>query len=193
MKKYSVLLVLLAFVACNSNSEEEKSSVPDLTVDQAASEGARIANASQGALANALMSKVQSEGFESAVSFCRVAALPLTDSLSVVYNANIRRTSFRYRNPNNEPDDLDKHVLTSFEEAAARGETPVGRVEETVEGLLRYYQPITVAPLCTNCHGMPGEDLTADLHAAILDEYPEDRAVGYKPGDFRGSWVIEFP
>ncbi|NVK27646.1 MAG: DUF3365 domain-containing protein [Flavobacteriia bacterium] len=187
----SILSLAIIITSCQC-SEDEGSEKPFIPMEQAASEGARIAEASQGALASMLMKKINEDGFEGAVTFCHVNALPLTDSLELIYNADIRRTSFRFRNPLNEPDSLDVVVLSEFERLHELDSVPEPKVIQTSEGNLRYYSPIFAAPICLNCHGMPGEDLTADLHALILDEYPGDEAVGFEAGDVRGSWVIEF-
>lgn len=190
--KRALLFVIPLFILASCRCSDEPREGMALTEDQVIAEGNRIADASQGALAGALMSKVKTDGFEGAVSFCHVAAVPLADSLSLIYNADVRRTSFRYRNEGNMPDSTDKLVLATFEEKHELDEVPEPAVVETNDGAIRFYKPIYAAPVCLNCHGMPGEDLTADLHALILEEYPEDRAVGFEEGDIRGAWVIEF-
>ncbi|KAB2813739.1 Tll0287-like domain-containing protein [Phaeocystidibacter luteus] len=193
MKSLWIASVSLAlFVSSCQCSDDQSGTAPFIPVEQAASEGALIADASQGALASALMKQINKDGFEGAVTFCHENALPLTDSLELIYNADIRRTSFRFRNAGNEPDSLDVVVLSEFERIHELDSVPQPKVVETTSGTLRYYSPIFVAPVCLNCHGMPGEDLTADLHALILEEYPQDEAVGFEVGDVRGSWVIEF-
>ncbi len=192
MKRIALFcLVSFNMWSCQCSNEESRDGQL-LTVDQVMTEGHRIADESQAALAGALMSKVQTDGFEGAVSFCHEAAVPLADSLSLVYNADVRRTSFRFRNTGNKPDSLDRIVLSSFEEIHEMDRVPDAVVKETHSNAIRFYKPIYAGPVCLNCHGMPGEDLTADLHALILEEYPEDRAVGFEKGDIRGAWVIEF-
>lgn len=197
-KNSSVLLkaglflgILAAFPACQC-SGDDKDPVDTFTQSEAAAEGLEIVSASEATLKGVLMSKVQVDGFEGAVEYCKVHAAPLTDSLSLVFNADVRRTSFRYRSQNNAPDSVDRIVLSKYEENYEFGGSMDPLVEEVEEGQFRYYSPIRVQPLCLNCHGMPGESLTADLHALILETYPEDRAVGYEIGDFRGAWVVEF-
>lgn len=185
-RKFTWLWAAALLVACQS--EPEVPVIPDSVV---LSRGSQLVDIAEGTLKSTLLSKINAVGFEGAVEFCHVAARPLTDSISTANDAIVRRTSFRYRNVENAPDSTDRVVLKSYEEASEMG-NEIGPVVTRVEGGVRFYRPIRVAPLCTNCHGMPGENLTADLHALILDEYPEDRAVGYEEGDFRGAWVVEF-
>lgn len=184
--RLSILVAFAFLVACDDSTDPA-----ELTTEQIIERGGEIAGKSQSALASTLVAQIEKSGFEGAVSFCHVNASPIVDSLEAAHDVKIRRTSFRHRNPNNEPDELDRDVLSIFEEKSESGEdlTPVVKTDSEA---IRYYQPIMVMPLCTNCHGMPGEILTADLHALILDEYPDDEAVGYEVGDFRGAWVVEF-
>lgn len=190
----STAVLLTVAVSCQCSDESDKTDPVEarMTPEQVAQEGDRILSESEGALKQLLLTHVQEDGFEGAVSYCHTAARPLTDSLSLIYNAEVRRTSFRYRNSVNAPDSLDRVVLSMYEENFENNGPMDAVVKETGPEKLRYYKPIRVVPLCLNCHGMPGETLTADLHALILDEYPEDRAVGYEIGDFRGAWVVEF-
>jgi hypothetical protein len=47
--------------------------------------------------------------------------------------------------------------------------------------------------LCLNCHGEPGQDITAETLRAINTHYPEDKAIGYRANQLRGIWVVEMP
>ncbi len=181
--------IMMSSCQCSDQNQDEPSG---FTSEDAKVEGKRITDESQAALSSALMSKINSDGFEAAVSYCNLQAPVLTDSLSLLFNATVRRTSLRLRNPNNAPDTTDRGILYTFEELHERDIKPEPMLLERKDGTMRYYSPIIVAPICLNCHGMPGEELSADLHALILDEYPEDNAVEYEKGDVRGAWVVEF-
>lgn len=195
MKRILLLLLLSAWITsckCSNDTEPTPLVEDTFTQEEAMAEGAKIAGQSQAALAGVLMQKIQQKGFEHAVNFCNLAARPIADSLSLEYNAKVRRTSFRIRNTANAPDSLDREMLSKFEYAFENNEKPVETVTRDANGNFRYYSPIIIAPVCLNCHGMPGEELSADLHALILEKYPEDNAVEYELGDLRGAWVIEF-
>ena len=195
MKRILLIALPALWIASCQCSETQDDSVPvdsSFTEQDAMREGARISGESQGVLAGILQAKIQEDGFEHAVNFCNLAARAIADSLSLEYNATVRRTSFRVRNPMNTPDSLDREMLAKFEYAFENNEKPVQSVIRDENGNYRYYNPIIIAPVCLNCHGMPGEELSADLHALILDKYPEDDAVEYELGDLRGAWVVEF-
>lgn len=53
-----------------------------------------------------------------------------------------------------------------------------------------YVEPITVAPLCTTCHG---ESISPGISNAIAERYPDDEATGFTVGDLRGVFWVEFP
>ena len=51
---------------------------------------------------------------------------------------------------------------------------------------------IFVNDLCLKCHGKIGEELTQENADLIKKYYPNDLAVGYGKGGFRGVWSIGF-
>ena len=51
---------------------------------------------------------------------------------------------------------------------------------------LRYLRPIVVKAPCLKCHG-PSESIDPEVRAILEESYPEDLAVGYAEGDFRGA------
>jgi hypothetical protein len=60
-------------------------------------------------------------------------------------------------------------------------------------GMVRFYSAIVITnPLCLNCHGTPGLELLPANHAFIRRLYPEDEAIGFRLGDLRGLWRIDF-
>jgi len=46
--------------------------------------------------------------------------------------------------------------------------------------------PLAQKP-CATCHGT---NVDPDLRAEILERYPEDKAVGFKPGEIRGAFTL---
>ena len=65
-------------------------------------------------------------------------------------------------------------------------------VQDGGKSTLRYAKAIGVAPLCVTCHGAP-ESIPAGVQARLQQEYPNDRATGYQPGELRGAVVIRRP
>ncbi len=133
-----------------------------------------------------------------AISVCQIQAPKLTSEVrdrsrpaGTIFL--LKRTSNLVRNPADAPDPAERQALQIYLEAESRHESlPPDLLQKVVsEGktTYRYYQPIRVAALCLSCHGDPAS-LSPDVRAVLRERYPQDRAVGYKDGDFRGLVVV---
>ncbi len=49
----------------------------------------------------------------------------------------------------------------------------------------RFYKVVTMDQVCLKCHG-EATTMNEEVRKEIMATYPDDKAVGYKPGDFRG-------
>ena len=125
------------------------------------------------------------EGPIAAVDACRIEA-PRIAAESAQPGVRIGRTSHRLRNPANAPAVWMQPLLAEFEKAGrAEGK---GRLVDLGSEGVGYVEPIHLQPLCVTCHGT---HVAPELLAHIRKLYPEDRAVGFEPGDFRGLfWVV---
>ena len=65
---------------------------------------------------------------------------------------------------------------------------------DAAPGQVSFFAPIILSnELCLKCHGEPGKDIAPE-HAALIDElYTEDQAKGFKLGQLRGAWRVDFP
>ena len=45
---------------------------------------------------------------------------------------------------------------------------------------------------CLSCHGQPGTDIKPEVLAQIKTTYPADTATGFKLGQVRGLWSVDF-
>jgi hypothetical protein len=105
----------------------------------------------------------------------------------------LKRTSFRYRNPDNAPDPAEEDALRFFESALLEeGRAPSYLVQGPSEGEYRYYQPLFVGEMCLSCHGEP-ETLDPEVREVLSQRYPGDLAFGYEVGDFRGVVRVSIP
>jgi hypothetical protein len=149
--------------------------------------GEKVSTELMGQLASALMTAMQEGGATNAIDVCKLEALRLTESIARQNpGTQVKRTSLKFRNPKNAPDHLEQVALTHFEQLAAKGEELphhlLQKVQEEDTVYYRYYQPLKTMSFCLTCHGSPEPEL-----AEILKKrYPEDRAVGYNAGEFRG-------
>lgn len=127
-----------------------------------------------------------------AIGVCREQAPAIARELSAAGGARVSRTALRVRDPANTPQPWQRDVLLRFQERMAAGE-PADGLEyfETPAGEgARYMKAIPTGPLCVTCHG---NNLAADVQAALRGMYPEDAATGFAAGDLRGAFSVVWP
>lgn len=166
-------------------------------VDEAAvaGVGATAAQQLRETLVKRLTAAIDSGGTASAIDVCALEAGALTDSISAGLGAGIamKRTSTRVRNTSNAPDALEQAALAYFQSVAdSAGDLPASWVQAAGAEGHRYYEPLRVVQLCVQCHG-PVDSIAPDVRAVIAERYPDDRATGYVPGDFRGLIRVSVP
>ena len=137
------------------------------------------------------MGTIQKKGTLAAVEFCHVKAYPLTDSMSVVYHANIKRVSDKPRNPGNQANNKELQHIETFKKVVAAKEEPQP-ILEMHEDIVNFYYPITTNSMCLQCHGTPNKELDTEAYKTIKALYPKDMAIGYGVNEVRGIWSITF-
>jgi hypothetical protein len=158
-----------------------------------------IGRESAGELGSTLMSQLseamQLGGPARAVEFCSSTALDLTDSVAqhLGRGISLKRTTFKYRNPGNAPDEFDIAALQFFEGAPeGGGDLPSHYLQRAPGGVLRYYQPLVVNEFCLQCHGA-SERIDPAVRRQLAERYPADQATGYSVGNFRGVIRVSVP
>ena len=144
-------------------------------------------------LSSNLLQALQQGGVSNALQFCSVHALPLTAMVADTNQVVVSRRSHKARNPRNRAEPEELKMLDEFEVALRRGEIPMARVKTDISGRVIFYAPIVLNnPLCLSCHGRPREEIAREHLALLKEVYPEDQATGFKLGDLRGLWRIDF-
>ena len=157
------------------------------------SAGGRAADALIAGLGSHLAAALSQGGPAAAVEFCSTRAIELTAGVSDAEGLEMKRTSLRYRNPANAPDQHETEALRYFE--AALDETrvlPDAWVQRVDRDEYRYYRPLTVAPPCLTCHGSAAK-IDPSVAEILEERYPGDVATGYAPGDLRGVIRVSIP
>ena len=134
-----------------------------------------------------LMGAIQNEGVLHALNFCNIQAMPLTDSMSIVHNAQVRRVSDKPRNPRNQANETEAGHIQYFQEQINQGIDPEPIVVELASGY-QFYYPIVTNDMCLKCHGQPEKEVALK----IAELYPKDKATGYSENQVRGIWSIVF-
>ncbi|HIC33090.1 MAG TPA: DUF3365 domain-containing protein [Flavobacteriaceae bacterium] len=160
----------------------------DLPYDE---RGLKYALTTKAVLGKNLMGTIQKKGTLEALAFCNEKAYPLTDSMSVVHNANIKRVSDKPRNPNNKASLIELDYIKTFKKQLENQEDISPIVKEGADQVHVYY-PIVTNSMCLQCHGKPNENIKPEIIKKLTLLYPEDQATGYKTDQVRGIWSIAF-
>ncbi len=145
-------------------------------------------------LLQVLLEEIGKGGYQNAISVCSDMAQEITKKYyQEKYNLYIRRVSEKPRNKLNSPDQYELEILKKLDKMNKDGKLPKEYFELVKEGerkYLRYFSPIVIQPMCLPCHGE--EKLLSDeIKSFLKRRYPEDKAIGYREGDFRGAVSIK--
>ena len=192
MKKLIPILTLIALIACSEGKKSQN--ITDKQIEDAVmTEGNKISLAAQKALGGQLKKAMGEGGPEHAVQFCNTAAYPILDTLTTGLDVKIRRASLRLRNPKDAPDETEKKILEQYQNALDSETELQPVVEFPNKNQILYAKPILLNnPLCLNCHGAVGTEVSDETYNLIKSLYPEDNAANHKLGDLRGIWSITF-
>jgi len=145
-------------------------------------------------LKTTVKSIIQNSGPVEAIEYCNLAAIDLTNDISLGNNLIIKRTALKYRNYKNAPDSWELDVLKRFEKRKTDGEDVKLITESAIidsdEKIFRYMKVIPTGKPCLTCHGV---DIKSNIISKINELYPDDGARGFKVGDIRGAFSIIIP
>jgi mono/diheme cytochrome c family protein len=160
-------------------------------------EARKVAGSVPPKLLAVLNEEIAASGPEGAILVCRDKAPQLAKAASEETGWAIRRVSLKNRNPRAVPDAWERAALEDFDRRAAAGENPATLEKAevvTVDGkaTYRYMKALPTQPLCVACHG-PADQLSPAVRDKLKALYPDDKAVGYRPGEIRGAITIHKP
>ena len=143
----------------------------------------------QKALKGELMGAMQKGGPKAAVEICNEKAPQIAEKVGLEENVTISRTSLKVRNPDNLPSEWEKEILEDFEKRKSGGEALNAMSAYEYDGdVFAYMKPIPMMGMCAACHGT---NVSKPLYEHISKFYPNDKAIGFKPGDIRGAFVVQ--
>ncbi len=213
MKTLKILMVLLlaGFAGCSSGDHDAASTagsakqtdksaemVPATDVRQAVDQNVETCRAATkklgGALKTALQGAMKESGPLGALNVCYDESEVITDQICDEEGLTIGRTSRRFRNRSNAPDEWERAGLEAFDARIKAGEKPADlEMWATVTSpggarTFRYLKAIPTAPMCLSCHG---SELAGDLDEKLAKLYPDDKARGFVAGDMRGAFSVK--
>ena len=188
--KTFIALILVGLASCNSNTTDvpNRQEVATSVDEQYLERGQAITSLTFKTMSGHLKSALETGGVSNAVKYCNLAAEPLVDSLAKAYDVQIKRTSHKLRNTNNKP---TKQEIIVMEQYLSNPNLRTPQID-TTSNTVHYYSPILIMDNCLKCHGVLNKDVLASDYAIIKELYPNDQAVGFKLGDLRGIWSLEF-
>jgi len=191
--RFLFILLTIYLAGCAQKTEQEADMSAQMDTAAVVTEGQKITKAAFTTLSSNLQQALSEGGVENALRFCNVEAMPLTDSLSTNYDVTISRVSHRPRNQANRADSLEMATIKTYLEHVKQQAEPKPEVYAEAKKII-YHAPIRINnPLCLNCHGKVGTDITESDLQTIQRLYPEDQATGFSMGDLRGIWTVTFP
>jgi hypothetical protein len=160
-----------------------------LVSDPQVGEASAIALVFMSRLKPQLQAALESGPPAEAIAVCAEKAPAIAAELSAETGWSVKRVSLRPRNPSALPDTWERAQLEAFDTVVAAGGRPAWVAAE-VDDQVRFLAPQRVGGVCLVCHGESIDPATA---AALKKRYPDDQALGYRPGEVRGAISISAP
>lgn len=168
----------------------KKTARPTTTYSSYKELGLSIANGTKSELGKNLLAAIQQHGPEGAVEFCNTRALPLTDSMSNVYHATVKRVTDKPRNKKNKANADEMAYIEELKKLLADNGKPAPKLFAQNGKMIGYY-PIVTNKMCLQCHGKQNQDINAATLTKISKLYSDDKATGYSENEIRGLYVVE--
>jgi hypothetical protein len=180
----------MLLAAAVSGTSEAKPSLEE----RALAKGRQAATRTFGLLSSNLQHAIKTSGVTNALPYCSALADPLTQQVARELNADIRRVTHRPRNPKGAASAEELELIRRYQAALTKDTNAVAPTLVTnTAGRIVFYSPIVITnALCLQCHGAPETEVRPETLAAIAKLYPRDQATGFKLGDLRGLWRVEF-
>lgn len=190
-----VILIMagLLLLSCGKNAEDKTAADPSLGLNdqELLMKASKILVGKFGKeLKGELLSSLNEGGPQNAIDICQIKA-PEIAAANSNESWTIRRVSDRSRNRDNLANYHELAILVRFDDTTGNTPEYIFEWAQTDDGkVYRHYRPIKIAPLCVKCHGA-ADEITPEVQALLNERYPDDRAIGYKPDDLRGMFVVE--
>ena len=192
MKRFFLFSLILVFSFLITNCSKK----PAAEITETLKAGLR-SNAQEfmQTLKSVLVKEIQTNGLPAAVSVCSDTAQVLTNNFGINKGIFIKRVSFKNRNPNDYPNEIETKGLKYFEELKSKGQLNDSTeffelIEKDDITKVQYLKPIIIQPPCLNCHG-DEKFIQPEVKKIINQKYPNDKATGYNLNDLRGAVSIQ--
>lgn len=141
-----------------------------------------------------LKSNIKKGGVIQGAKFCSNSATKIEESVSKILDkgVSVTRVSLKNRNMNNYPTKVfDKNILIMIEkDIKDKKNIKPMIIKKISDNHYKAYKLIFMKPLCLKCHG-DTTTMNKEAYNIIKKHYPEDKAIDYKIGDFRGVFLVD--
>ena len=146
-----------------------------------------------GALKSHMKQNMKAGGPVQATGFCLEKASKIAKKVNANYpkGVSVRRVSLKYRNPDDKPTTDEAKVLKQIQkDVNAHKAIPKMIIKKISKNSYKVYKPLFIKKgICLTCHGN-AQTRDEQAYKLIKAKYPNDKAIGYKKGDFRGAFVV---
>lgn len=138
-------------------------------------------------LASTLEGKTEPPTAETMKTVCKPVGME-AKRIAQTEGWQLRQVSQKYRNPEHRPQNATE--LAALEQFSANSELQGLWQRGQVNGQpgTHYFRRINVSPGCLACHGQKSR-----RPQFVANNYPEDLAYDFKPGDLRGMYATFIP
>lgn len=190
ISKKTILLssMVLLFTGCTNQPNQTNNASQDEIKKEAKKAIMKVGNA----LKSNLITKMKNEGPASAAAFCSINASKLTKDIvdTLPKGISVKRITDRPRNINNKATKEQLIVLNEIKEKIKNGNEPKLLVKQISSNHYQVYKPLKMEFKCLTCHG-DEKSRNNNAYNVIKKEYPNDKAINYKLGDFRGAFLVD--
>ncbi len=191
LKNLLFCLTILAFVTQCSITPEKITAPTTEENKEIVPIGNKISGELLATLKTELQSAIKEGGISKAIEVCNLKAIPLTEMITNTSDriVSVKRTTYKFRNPHNAPNEFEMLALDYFQEQIESGnilpEYYTQKINQGDTSYFYFFKPLMVGNICLACHG-DYEMMTPDIKDQMAKDYPDDRAINYSEGDFRG-------
>ncbi len=202
-QKFALLVLAYLLSFCSSSLSEKEREAIRLEKDQreirkiktadiisaAYGSGITITTIADSLLTTALKFMIKDYGIAPAIEQYDQIVQPILDSISEANNAEIKRIS--HKATNMELRKIEKELLEAYQYNNKSNLELTDNVQVIDDNLILYSKPLIINdPLCLNCHGIIGKDLTDFGEKMFQSLNTNDTITGYKRGDLIGMWSV---
>lgn len=185
-----ILMLGIAFIwAIGLNGVIAPTAQANTSPDQLAKAVEAIENldALRSGLASTLEGKTEPPTAETMKTVCKPVGME-AKRIAQTEGWQLRQVSQKYRNPEHRPQNATE--LAALEQFSANSELQGLWQRGQVNGQpgTHYFRRINVSPGCLACHGQKSR-----RPQFVANNYPEDLAYDFKPGDLRGMYATFIP